>query len=542
VARYNVKTIRPSTSSPVTTTGAVTANHLGGVGHLRDEKSELFLLAVSNAGANTFHESLQVRDNRYSALVRSLAVSDPEWTCGLLTWLRGPEGNMRTASVVGAAEFVKGRLESNKNSADATSGGGWNRKVVNAVLQRGDEPGEMLGYWTSTYGRKLPKPLKRGVADAVRRLYTEYALLKYDTESHGFRFGDVIELVHPSAAKDRLWQGDLFRYAIDRRHKRDNPVPERLAMIRANKLFREQVTADDFSSLLDHELLQRAGMTWEDSLSLAGSKVDKAKLWEAMIPSMGYMALLRNLRNFEEARISNGARDAVAARLSDLEQVKRSRQFPFRFWSAFKHTNGLQYAGALEAALTYSMLNIPELPGRTLVLVDTSGSMTSPVLGDKSKITCVEAAALFGVAIAVRNPGRTHLVGFASGTFNHEINGGASMLREVERFVNRVGEVGHGTEIHESIQARFRADVHDRIFIISDMQTVGGRYGLGNGVVPAHTKVYGVNLGGYRTAAMSTGQGFWHELGALTDATFKQVPLLERGQDAAWPWLTADAA
>ena len=56
--------------------------------------------------------------------------------------------------------------------------------------------------------------------------------------------------------------------------------------------------------------LRLAGMTWEDALSLAGNRVPKKDLWEALIPTMGYMALLRNLRNFSEAGI-----DMVAAAL-----------------------------------------------------------------------------------------------------------------------------------------------------------------------------------------------------------------------------------
>ena len=77
----------------------------------RDARSELFLLAVANFVAQqTFYESGEDRDDRFAALVRELAVADPAWTAGLLGWLRG-EGNLRTASLVGAAEYVKARLD-----------------------------------------------------------------------------------------------------------------------------------------------------------------------------------------------------------------------------------------------------------------------------------------------------------------------------------------------------------------------------------------------------------------------------------------------
>jgi len=62
-------------------------------------------------------------------------------------------------------------------------------------------------------------PLKRGVADAVRRLYTERAAMRYHGLSHQLRMADVIELAHPSPRDDR--QSALFRYLLDRRHHDD---------------------------------------------------------------------------------------------------------------------------------------------------------------------------------------------------------------------------------------------------------------------------------------------------------------------------------
>ncbi|MET9731017.1 TROVE domain-containing protein [Streptomyces sp. NPDC006458] len=75
-------------------------------------------------------------------------------------------------------------------------------------------------------------------------------------------------------------------------------------------------------------------MTWE---SLAGWLLGPmdAAAWEAIIRSMGLMALTRNLRNFDEAGVSDEAAEQVAARLADPEEVRRSRQFPYRFLSAY---------------------------------------------------------------------------------------------------------------------------------------------------------------------------------------------------------------
>lgn len=138
MARFNSKAARARPVSRVTSTGRVLRTYEGGRGRERDARSELFLLAVSNfVSQQTFYETGADRDDRFTKLVRELAVTDPAWTAGLLGWLRG-EGKLRTASVVGAAEYVKARLD-----AGATDGPS-NRQVVAAVLQRPDEPGELL--------------------------------------------------------------------------------------------------------------------------------------------------------------------------------------------------------------------------------------------------------------------------------------------------------------------------------------------------------------------------------------------------------------
>jgi hypothetical protein len=120
---------------------------------------------------------------------------------------------MRSASVVAAVEYVR---------AD----GAFGRAVVASALQRADEPADALAYFTSRYGRALPQPLKRGVTDAVRRLYGERAALQYDGLSRAWRMADVIELTHAKPRDEA--QSALFRWLLDRRHDRAdaaNPAP-----------------------------------------------------------------------------------------------------------------------------------------------------------------------------------------------------------------------------------------------------------------------------------------------------------------------------
>ncbi|WP_086724338.1 TROVE domain-containing protein [Streptomyces carpinensis] len=525
MARFNTKAAKVQPTSRVTSTGRVLRTYEGGRGHERDARSELFLLAISNmVSRQTFYESGADRDDRFAKLVRELAVADPSWTAGLLGWLRGA-GNMRTASIVGAAEYVRARLTA------GVTGGPSNRQVVDSVLQRPDEPGELLAYWTATYGRAVPKPVKRGVADAVRRLYHARSLLKYDTASKGYRFGDILNLVHASPDPDKPRQGELFRYALDRRHHPDTAEPP--ASIPVLAAHRELMTlpVERRRAVVTEpggaERLAAAGITWEALAGWIQGPMDKAA-WEAVIPSMGAMALVRNLRNFDEAGVSDEVAAQVAARISDPEQVARSRQFPFRYLAAYRNAPSLRWSWSLERALGHSLANVPALPGRTLVLVDRSGSMFWSLVSERSQLNRADAAAIFGTALALR-AADADLVQFGTTSDKVRFRKGESVLKVLDRF----GDLG-GTDTTEAVRRHYRK--HDRVLIVTDEQYAPNRHGDPTGQIPAHVPVYTWNLEGYRAGHGPSGTGNRHTFGGLSDSAFRMVPLLEAARDADWPW------
>src|SRR5580692_5748146 len=106
------KNTRPVAASPIVTPvktpTARTAT--GGPGYINDAKGELYRLGVNAllGGENTFHESGTSRDNRFTSLVSQVTLEDPIWIAGFLPWLR-TEGNIRTASIMGAVTAVKAR-------------------------------------------------------------------------------------------------------------------------------------------------------------------------------------------------------------------------------------------------------------------------------------------------------------------------------------------------------------------------------------------------------------------------------------------------
>jgi hypothetical protein len=249
--------------------------------------------------------------------------------------------------------------------------------------------------------------------------------------------------------------------------------------------------------------------------------------WEAVIPSMGTMALVRNLRNFDEAGVSDEVAARVAARISDPAEVARSRQFPFRYLAAYQHAPSLRWAYPLEQALGHSLAHVPALPGRTLVLVDRSGSMWVR-LSDRSELNRADAAAIFGTALALR-AADADLVEFGTSSVAVPFRKGESVLKILGRF----GDLG-GTDTTSAIRAHYRGQ--DRVLIVTDEQYAYSHYGDPTEQVPANVPVYTWNLAGYRYGHGPSGVGNRHTFGGLTDQAFAAIPLLESGRDAAWPF------
>lgn len=495
----------------------------GAPGFSRDVKGELFLLGVTNlVSEDTFYEAAAERDDRYVQLIRAATREDADWVARFLPWLRGT-ANLRTASLVGAVEYAIARA--------TVSDGPTGRSVVASVCQRADEPAEVLAYYVATHGRKIPKAIKRGVADAAQRLYNERSFLKYGDGSRNWKFADVIELTHPTPESDA--QSALFKYAIDSRH-RATPVPEELRVV--NKRARIDTLSDTERRSLSSQELRAAGVTWENASSWGAMDKDA---WEQSIPNMGYMALLRNLRNFDEKGVSDSVAMKVMAKLADPSEVAKSRQLPLRFLSAYKEAPSLRWAWPLEQALNASLSNVPQLKGDTLLLLDKSGSMADRI-SDKSKVTRYDVAAVFAAAIALRAESIFML------TFNNYIQAppielGASVLKVVESF----GRPSGGTYLHAAVrQGLSQVPSPRRVVILTDEQVYPdtgsqswyeSEQPIGR-IVPAHVPVYIFNVAGYKHGAMATGTPGRHVFGGLTDACFSLIPLLERGADGDWPF------
>lgn len=507
----------PQRRGIIQTTATQVPTFEGGQGYARTARSELFLQAVSEMAEDTYYESAEQRRVRLSFTIAEVLKEKDgwAWVCNLVSWLRN-EGNMRSASIMIAAEAVAAKGTEQGNLPGPTS-----RQLISSAILRADEPAEMLGYWLEYHGRQIPASVKRGIADSAVRLYTERSALKYDGQSRAIRMADVIDLTHPSPSGDQ--QSALFRHLLDRRHNREDLNLSALPLF-ATDFKLQHLDESERMGYLPEAI--ESGWQWERLAGWLPGGMN-AHAWESVIPNMGYMALLRNLRNFDQAGISDSAKKFVTEKLADPEEVAKSRQFPYRFLSAHKAIESLTWGAALETAMQHSIQNVPEFEGRTLVLIDTSGSMQSSVAGARSLAQRWEVAALFGAALAVRNPGRTDVAIYAS--YDKQIKAptsGASVLRFVKEMNSLIGVVGHGTNTWSAIANQYSGQ--DRVVVLTDEQSHD------RGTNPG-AWLHFVNLAGYQAGTASPDPKTF-AYGGFTDAMFKVLPLMEKGVAGRWPW------
>lgn len=203
-------------------------------------------------------------------------------------------------------------------------------------------------------------------------------------------------------------------------------------------------------------------MTWEVEMSRDGNNKET---WERLIASgkIGYMALLRNLRNILKSNPDN--LDLVLDRLGDPVAVKKSRQFPFRFLSAYKEVQEIadsRVFDTLESAVEASIENVPKMDGTTVIAVDTSGSMGSPV-SNKSKVFCYEIGMMLGV-LASKICERSYFYTFDTRIRKEAVSSKSAILEKVSH-----SYCGGGTRMSLPFEKMIADGIKaDRVIIISD--------------------------------------------------------------------------
>ena len=516
MSKFNNKYIRIRPVAPVKAGPGRALTHEGAIGYTPDLESALFLMAATYMATEpTFYETAEAREARFVDLVHRVTASNPDFVARLAPYLR-KELKIRSASIMLAVEYVAG-------------GGEGGRAVVNSVLQRGDEPAEMVGYWHSRYGRSMKMAVKRGVADGAIRLYNERSVLRYDGLGRGIRMADVIELTHPKP-RDAT-QSALFGWLLDRRHHNDAVADPNVLPVLAASAAQANIPAEDRRAMLRAngvDSLAKAGTSWERLAGWLPGGMD-AEAWDAVIPNMGVMALIRNLRNFDEQGVSRRSVNTVLAKITDPDEVAKARLFPYQVWAAYSNAPSDDWKAALGTTLDLTTQNVPKLD-RTLVVIDTSGSMQAPVSA-KSRMSRVEVAAVMAAVTGARSK-QTDTVIFGQSNKAVRFRKGMSTLGRVDQVAGLLGSVGHATYGHSAIRDHFDPRKHDRVVMFTDDQMAdAGAVDLSH--VPV---IYTVDLAGYRPRSTPAGQRGRYTLAGFSDATFSLMQTLEAGRHADWPF------
>lgn len=325
--------------------------------------------------------------------------------------------------------------------------------AIVACIQRADELAEFVAiYWMD--GRKpLSNPMKRGLARAFRK-FNAYQLAKYNRDG-AVRLRDVLFLTHAKPENDE--QAATWKQLVDG----TLPSPD----------------------------------TWEVSLS---SGKDKKGTFERLLDEnkLGYLALLRNLRNMTEAGC-----DLWKIKTAILSRRGAERVLPFRYVAAARACPQLE--PTIDVALIATLASMPPLPGKTVILVDVSGSMHCN-LSAKSDITRMDAAATLASIVngdvrvfsftdnVVEVPPRRGMAG-VDAVISSQPHGGTMLGRAVE-YANGIP--------------------HDRLIVISDEQSADA---VPN---PVAKHAYMINVA---SCSNGVGYGRWTHLDGFSENVIRFI-------------------
>ena len=335
MAALNKKTVKPAPiSNNASSVTSFSAN--GNIQFLKTAKLSLLEIASSVFyGKDQFYNSSLELYRRMQSNIRSLVAQDSfDYIANVVLFSR-KQMDMRTYPIVLVVEFAKELRVQNKTYVNM-------RKLVRETISRADELTELYSYALTIFGDKksIPLSIKKGVADAFNK-FDEYQLSKYNGKNKSLALKDLIRIVHP-VPKD-TFQSNIFA----------------------------KLMLDNLST----------PYTWETELSANGQlnaseQKTKTQIWTELVDSgkIGYMALLKNLRNIESC-MDQKLINKVVEIISNKDKVLRSKQFPMNFVTAYENVTNANIKTAISKAIHHSACNIPSMGKDICLLIDTSGSM-----------------------------------------------------------------------------------------------------------------------------------------------------------------------
>jgi len=467
---------------------------------------QLYVTVVTSSLSNQFYEKAEERVDRLRKLIKQC---NPVFVARLAIYTR-QKMNLRSIPLILVVELAK------VHSGDATV-----KKMISEVVLRADEITELLAYYQMANERKdikklnrLSKQIQTGLQSAFNR-FDEYQFAKYNRDTE-IKLRDALFLVHPKA-KDEAQQA-LFNKIVN--NTLETPY------------------------------------TWETELSALGQvqyvnenerAVAFRMKWEELIDSrkLGYMALIRNLRNILEAGVSQQHVVKVCDMLSYPDAVRKSKQLPFRFLAAYREISKVKsaYAGrvldALEEAVTVSAENIAGFDKNTKVVIacDVSGSMQRPVSA-KSKILCYDIGLM--LAMLLKSRCKNAITGIFGDKWKIINVPSKSILSNVTALYQYANEVGYSTNGYLVIEGLIqRKEQIDKVMLFTDCQLWNSRndqkitdlWNKYKKISPA-SKLYLFDLAGYGTTPLDINQKDVYLIAGWSDKIFDMIVAIDNGSNA----------
>jgi 60 kDa SS-A/Ro ribonucleoprotein len=325
------------------------------------------------------------------------------------------------------------------------------------VIQRADELAEFVAIYWSGGKAPLSAQVKKGLAAAFTK-FDEYALAKYNRDGV-VKLRDVLFLCHAKpldAAQAELWK----------------------------RLVEGKLATPD---------------TWEVALS---GGADKREAWERLLRErkLGALALLRNLRNMNDAQVSE------QLVLDGLRSLNSARVLPFRFIAAARYSP--QWEAELEQAMLKSVAEQPKLAGKTVLLVDVSGSMDERLSG-RSDMRRNDAA--YGLAILLREiAAKVKVYTFSDWLAEVPARRGFALRDALNH-----SQPHSGTYLGRALDS-LRED-YDRVIVITDEQSH-------DRVDPPKGHGYVINVGSYKNGV---GYGPWTHIDGWSESVIEYIRAAE---------------
>lgn len=340
------------------------------------------------------------------------------------------------------------------------------KDLLPRIITRADMLTDFLAiYWKD---KKCPicNQAKKGLEAAFHN-FNEYKLAKYDRDS-AIKLRDVMFLVHAKPKNE--YEEELFKKVADRTLK----TPE----------------------------------TWEVMLSRGD---DKKETWTKLITEkkIGGLAMLRNISNMQKADVE---RNVIK---KGLENLKSSMLLPLDFWKAAKMNDA--FSRDIEDAMLEAYKNLPKIPGKTLFIVDVSGSMGYLTSGNSAFSRMDQACAM---ALLAANQCEDYELVATAGNDGRRENAsewikypkrGFDLAKQIMDTKSHIGGGGIFTrQCLEWCKDTFKDKSFDRIIIFSDSQDcdypdkrIPKPFGKYNYIVDISANKKGVNYKGVWTAEIS---------------------------------------